>query len=97
VSEQAILNRLDAGDLVGLKKGREWRLPLWQFNAQTTRGFLPGLAELQAAFTGGVVSLTEWATTENADLDRQTPARALAAGDPAKVITVALHATAAAW
>jgi excisionase family DNA binding protein len=47
VSSQAVLDRLQDGDLVGLKDGREWRIPMWQVNAGAERGFLPGIAELR--------------------------------------------------
>lgn len=97
VSEQAVLDRLDAGDLIGLKKGREWRLPTWQFFADTERGFLPGLAELKSLFAGGVVSLSEWITSENVDMGGATPAQMLAAGNVDEVFAVARAVTSAAW
>lgn len=97
VSEQAVLDRIEAGDLVGLKKGREWRLPSWQFNPDAERGFVPGLAQLCRVFPGGVVSLTQWATAPNADLDGAAPADELAAGRVARVVRVAEAATSAAW
>src|SRR5574340_379743 len=80
VSEQPVLDRLLAGDLVGLKKGREWRLPSWQFSADAEQGFVPGLARLRRVFPGGAVSLTEWATAPNTELEDATPAEAFAAG-----------------
>jgi hypothetical protein len=97
VSEQAVLDRLKAGDLVGLKKGREWRLPSWQFHADSELGFVPGLARVGAVFAGGAVSLTEWAQTPNRDLDDATPAEALTAGHVDDVVRVAQVGTAAAW
>lgn len=56
-----------AGDLLGLKKGREWRLPAWQFSAEAAQGSVAGLAEVHRAFPGGVGSLTEWITTPNVE------------------------------
>ncbi|MFT4009951.1 MAG: helix-turn-helix domain-containing protein [Nocardioidaceae bacterium] len=97
VSEQAILDRLESGDLIGLKKGREWRLPAWQFAADSERGFLPGLARLRQAFPGGAVAITEWATSRNRDLAGATPAEKLAAGETDAVIRLAADGTAAAW
>lgn len=97
VSEQAVLDRLKTGDLVGLKKGREWRLPAWQFHADTETGFLPGLSQVGAVFHGGAVSLTEWAQTPNKDLEGTTPADALAAGQVEDVVRAAHAGTAAAW
>jgi hypothetical protein len=97
VSEQAVLDRLKAGDLVGLKKGREWRLPSWQFSADSELGFVPGLAGVTAVFAGGAVSLTEWALAPNGELDDATPADALAAGRVDDVVRAAHAGTAAAW
>lgn len=97
VSEQAVLDRLETGDLIGLRKGREWRLPAWQFVADTERGFLPGLAELKRLFADGVVSLSEWVTSENVDLGGATPAQKMAAGNVADVLAVARAGTSAAW
>lgn len=56
VSRQTVLERLAAGDIVGVKKGREWRLPLCQFDADLAAGVVPGLREVAAAFGGGVAS-----------------------------------------
>jgi DNA-binding XRE family transcriptional regulator len=97
VSEQAVLDRLEAGDLIGLKKGREWRLPAWQFDPDAERGFVPGLVQLRQVFPGGPVSLTEWATAPNADLDGATPTEELAAGRVTEVVRVAKASTFAAW
>lgn len=96
VSPQAVLDRLRDGDLVGLKDGREWRIPMWQVNASAERGFVPAIAGLRRLFPGGVVSLSRWATTPNVDLDGVAPADALAAGRVQEVIAVAATATAAA-
>ncbi len=97
VSAQAVLDRLEAGDLVGLKKGREWRLPAWQFSPDTERGFVSGLAQLRRVFPGGAVSLTEWATAANVELGGATPAEALAAGRVDEVVRVARAGTSTAW
>ena len=97
ISSQAVLDRLTHGDLVGLKDGREWRIPMWQVHAGAERGFLPGIADLQRVFPGGLVSLSRWAVTPNVDLGDMTPANALAAGHIQDVIAVAARTTAAAW
>lgn len=97
VSEQSVLDRLESGDLIGLRKGREWRLPAWQFNADAERGFLTGLARLREVFPGGAVSMTEWATSSNAELDGATPAAELAAGNIDGVLHAGAKGTSAAW
>jgi hypothetical protein len=96
ISSQAVLDRLRHGDFIGLKEGREWRIPMWQINASAERGFLPGIADLQRAFPGGVVALSRWAVTPNVVLGDITPADALAAGRVQDVIAVATTTT-AAW
>lgn len=97
VTPQAVLDRLAEGDLVGLRDGREWRIPMWQINAGAERGFLPGIAALREVFPGGLVALSRWVTTPNADLGGATPADALAAGRAPQVIAAAAAITAAAW
>lgn len=97
ISEQAILDRLESGSLVGLKQGREWRLPAWQFQADAQRGMVPGLAQLRRVFPGGLVSLSDWVTTPNADLGGATPVGELAAGRVDEVLLAARGLTAAAW
>jgi hypothetical protein len=97
ISSQAVLDRLTHGDLVGIKHGREWRIPMWQVNAGAERGFLPGIADVRRVFPGAVVSLSRWAVTPNVDLGGATPADALAAGRVQDVIAVAARTTAAAW
>lgn len=97
VSEQAVLDRLEAGDLIGLKEGREWRLPSWQFDPDAERGFVPELMKLRQVFPGGAVSLTEWVTTPSADLDGATPAEKLSAGRVNEVVQLAKGLTSAAW
>lgn len=96
-TDQTVSLRLDSGDLLGLKQGREWRLPTWQLSPDAERGYLPGLARLHGVFPGGVVSLSLWATTPHVDLDGVTPATALAADKVDKVLHLAHISTAAAW
>ena len=74
ISPQAVSKRRAARSLVALRRGREWRLPAWQFHED---GVLPGLRLLIAAYPGSPLALTMWATTPNADLDGLTPARAM--------------------
>lgn len=95
--EQAVSDDLDAGRLVGFKRGRTWFLPAWQFDAGSERGILPGLSHLQRAFPGGVVALTRWVTSPSPDLDGKAPRDALARGAGDRVIAVAGQLTAAGW
>jgi len=97
ISDQAISDRLNAGDLVGLKDGRVWKLPAWQFDADTENGTLPGIAALRQHFPAGPVTLTAWVTAPNADLDNHTPAARLAAGDVDQVLRAAQAGGPIAW
>lgn len=97
ISDQAISDRLNAGDLVGLKDGRVWKLPAWQFDADTENGTLPGIAALRQHFPAGPVTLTAWVTAPNADLDNHTPAARLAAGDVDQVLRAAQAGGPTAW
>jgi len=96
-SEQAITNQLDKRRLVGFKQGREWRIPAWQFNADTDKGIVPGLVALAQAFPGGPVSLSAWAVRPTPDLGNRTPAAALASGAVDEVVSLAGRLTAAGW
>jgi hypothetical protein len=89
VSPQRVSALVDDGELVALDDG-QLRLPGWQFDPDTPRGRLPGLARLQSAFPGGPVSLTLWATRPNPALGQRTPARALASGDLDDVFAAAI-------
>lgn len=86
VSPQAVSDMLDRNDLIGLKQGREWRLPEWQFDADSARGLLPGLREVVEAFPASVVALSRWIERENPDLQGSSPRAALQNGDAADVL-----------
>lgn len=81
VSPQAISEMLDRATLIGLKEGREWRIPAWQFDAGSLTGVLEGLPELAARFPGGIVSLSRWMVREHPDLDGRTPRAAMISGE----------------
>lgn len=86
VSAQAVSGMLERGALVGIKEGREWRLPTWQLDADGPAGVVPGLREVAARFPGSVVALSRWVQRENPDLDGLTPLAALRRGDVAGVV-----------
>lgn len=97
VSSQMVTEYLRKHDLLGFKSGRSWLIPLWEFDADRERGFLPGLPWLGRCFPGGVITLTQWVTRPSADLDGRTPRNALATGDIDEVVDVATSLTAAGW
>ena len=91
VSPQAVSEMLDRGALVGLREGREWRIPAWQFDEESPTGVLPGLRDLGSRFPGSVVSLSRWIERENPDLDGMTPRAALRRGNVEGVLRL-VHA-----
>jgi hypothetical protein len=88
-SEQAVSAMLERGALLGLKEGREWRIPAWQLDPDQPRGVLTGLREVSRAYRDGVVSLTEWVQRPIPDLDGATPRQALARDRVDEVVAVA--------
>ena len=86
VSAQAVSNMLDRGALLGLKAGREWRIPTWQFDQASPTGVLAGLRELGARFPGSVVALSRWIEQPNSDLVGLTPGAALRRGNVEDVV-----------
>lgn len=97
VAPQSITAKLAAGKLVGLKIGREWRLPLWQFDPDAPSGILPDLDALQSVFPGGVVSLSSWMQRGQPEFDGRPACVEMALHGSGPVIALAQALTAAAW
>ncbi|MGI8999174.1 MAG: helix-turn-helix domain-containing protein [Candidatus Limnocylindria bacterium] len=79
-SDQAVSAMLERQALVGLKLGREWRIPRWQMAPGLATGIVPGVRELATAYLDGVVSLAGWVQLPNPDLGGMTPRDALLRG-----------------
>jgi excisionase family DNA binding protein len=75
ISAQAVSERLKAGTLTALRRGREWRFPAWQFGDDAA---LPALREVIAAWPGTTLSLSTWALRSSPDLSGRSPAQELA-------------------
>ena len=75
--------------LVALGHGGELRLPRWQFDVDTPRGRLDGLADVRTVFSGGPVALTQWMTSPDHALAVRTPAAAQTAGKLTHVLAAA--------
>ena len=97
ISPQSVTDKLEARKLVGIKMGREWRLPRWQFAPDNTTGALSDLDVLQGAFPGGPVSLSRWMMRPNPEFDGRTPREETIANGSATVINLARDLTAAGW
>lgn len=96
VAPQTITAKLGAHKLVGIKVGREWRLPLWQFDPDSPSCVLPELDVLQSVFPGGVVSLSVWMQREQPEFGGRRPRDEMALCGAAAVIAFAQSLTAAA-
>jgi hypothetical protein len=95
ITPQAVSKRVASGSLLALRRGRVSRLPAWQFYED---GVLPGLKQAIAAYPGGALSLTSWATSPSPDLDGATPAQTLTRrGGLARVLDAVQALTPAAW
>ena len=79
------------GDLLALDGPDGLRLPRWQFDPDTRRGRLEGIAEVVSAFPGGVLALSSWMAAPNAALGGRTPRQALIDGEVDQVTAAASH------
>jgi hypothetical protein len=95
ISPQSVTEKLESRKMVGIKVGREWRLPRWQFDPDNVTGALPDLDVLQAAFPGGPVSLSRWIMRPNPEFAGRTPRDEAVAHGSASVVKVARALTAA--
>jgi hypothetical protein len=95
VTPQAVSERMKAAKLTAIRRGREWRFPVWQFSDDDV---LPGLAELIAAWPSTPLALSTWATKPAFDLDGRAPAQELSRpGGAKRVLDLAEAISAAAW
>jgi excisionase family DNA binding protein len=95
ISPQAVSDRLKAGRLVALRRGREWRFPDWQFGDDDA---LPGLDELAVRYPGSMLALSVWAKRSHADLQGRSPAAELARrGGTERVLALVDAVRATAW
>jgi excisionase family DNA binding protein len=97
VSAQSVTARLVSGKLVGIKVGREWRLPTWQFDPDEASGALPDLHILQNVFPGGPVSLTRWMLLKQPEFDDRSPRDEMVRHGSAAVIDAARALTSTGW
>ncbi|MEZ0165815.1 hypothetical protein AB2L27_13740 [Kineococcus sp. LSe6-4] len=77
---------LATGRLIGLRRGGEWWLPMWQFNLEAADPILPGLADLIRVFPGSVVALSRWVERRSAAFDGNSPAELLRRGEVDRVV-----------
>ncbi|MGX6508732.1 helix-turn-helix domain-containing protein [Rhodococcus sp. SJ-2] len=75
ISPQTVSEWVAQRRLIGLKDGREWRFPAWQFTPDNADPVLPGLTRLADTFPGGEVSLSRWMSRPNDNFDGRTPAQ----------------------
>ena len=97
VSAQSITSRLTSAKMVGIKVGREWRLPTWQFDPDDPTGVLPDLDALQHVFPGGAVSLSRWIVLSRPEFDGRSAREEMVRHGSAAVLDFARSLTATGW
>ena len=97
VSPQSVTARLSSRKLIGIKVGREWRLPTWQFDPDDPTGVLPDLDTLQAEFPGGAVSLSRWMVLSRPEFDGRSAREEMVRYGSARVLDLARALTATGW
>jgi hypothetical protein len=97
ITAQSVTAKLAARKLVGIKLGREWRLPTWQFDPDAPTGVLPDLDTLQAVFPGGPVTLSRWMLRAQPEFDGRSAREEMIVHGSAPVIELAQVLTATAW
>jgi hypothetical protein len=97
ITAQSVTAKLAARKLVGIKLGREWRLPTWQFDPDVATGVLPDLDTLQAVFPGGPVTLSQWMLRAQPEFDGRSAREEMIVHGSTPVIELAQVLTATAW
>jgi hypothetical protein len=97
IAAQSVTAKLASRKLVGIKVGREWRLPTWQFAPDAAAGVLPDLDTLQAVFPGGPVSLSRWMLRAQPEFDGRNAREEMILHGSAPVIGLAQVLTATGW
>jgi hypothetical protein len=97
ITAQSVTAKLAAHKLVGIKLGREWRLPTWQFDPDVATGVLPDLDTLQAVFPGGPVTLSQWMLRAQPEFDGRSAREEMIVHGSTPVIELAQVLTATAW
>ena len=97
ITAQSVTAKLAARKLVGIKLGREWRLPTWQFAPDVATGVLPDLDTLQAVFPGGPVTLSQWMLKAQPEFDGRSAREEMIVHGSTPVIELAQVLTATAW
>ena len=97
ITAQSVTAKLASRKLVGIKVGREWRLPPWQFDPDVATGVLPDLDALQAVFPGGPVSLSRWMLRAQPEFDGRNAREEMILHGSGPVIELARVLTATGW
>lgn len=97
ITAQSVTAKLASRKLVGIKLGREWRLPAWQFDPDAPAGVLPDLDTLQDVFPGGPVSLSQWMLRAQPEFDGRNAREEMIFHGSTPVIELAQVLTATGW
>lgn len=97
IAAQSVTAKLASRKLVGIKVGREWRLPTWQFDPDAPAGVLPDLDRLQAVFPGGPVSLSRWMLKAQPEFNGRNAREEMLVRGSSSVIELARVLAATGW
>ncbi|MGB6209366.1 helix-turn-helix domain-containing protein [Mycobacterium sp.] len=97
ITAQSVTAKLASRKLVGIKLGREWRLPTWQFDPDVPTGVLPDLDALQAVLPGGPVTLSSWMLRTQPEFDGRNACEEMVFHGSSPVIELARVLTATGW
>ncbi len=90
-SRQAVERQRKAGDLIGLRSGREWRYPKWQFDEAGPAGLVPCLTEVIRALDLSPFGAALWLTTPSSELGDEKPIEVLRRRKSDPVLRLALE------
>ncbi len=88
-SRQAVEKQRRAGRMVALRQGRQWRYPVWQFDADGRNGLVPGLSEVLDQLHLSPAGAALWLTTPKPELDGTAPIQVLTNRETRRVVDLA--------
>ena len=86
-NRSTVKNRREAGKLIGLKNGRGYSYPTWQFDPEGSEGVVEGLPEVIGAMDEvSDFAKLNWLSSPHAVFDGQTPIQKLKQGEVKAVV-----------
>jgi excisionase family DNA binding protein len=89
VTPQAVRKKAESKKLLGIKMGRDYRFPDWQFSSKTASGIIGRLEKVLAKNILDPLELGSWFVRKSDALEGMTPFEALDAGNVDDVVAAA--------